>query len=67
MENVTISGGSFGNFSRDTAVYMDKSQKTTTYGGKRKGETSEEKKEQKAASDTSKFGFEKVEGIEGNN
>ena len=63
--SVTVSGGQVGNISQDTADYMDKRQNTTNnHFGERK--PSEDNKGQEAASDNRNFGFEKVDGIEGN-
>ena len=63
--SVTVSGGQVGNISQDTADFMDKRQRTTTnHFGERK--PSEDNKGQEPASDNRNFGFEKVDGIEGN-
>ena len=63
--SVTVSGGQVGNISQDTADHMDKRQRTTTnHFGERK--PSEDNKGQEAAPDKKKFGFEQVDGIEGN-
>ena len=64
QNTMNISGDNFrSSFCQDTANSMDKSQINNI----KEMEMSEEKKQQKTAPDTSKFGFEKVEGIDGNN